>query len=259
MLHVSIHAGRLKEVCAANRLDWLDIGYAKLGAKADYRVALFRVDRGAAPIVDIKLYPRWSASVWDLVVRAIALGLSAQPGPPIEQLPDLTPLEEPIAVPGSKRKKPQLFADAEILSAIVYHQASEGTEDSQVATMQVDRQRARGVYRAKLTEDRRPAVLTEEFLFRPEFLIPCELVARAALMALTGSIKDLPERPSFKMPVHHMVDGVSHVVIRHIPEPARTGFIRFLHKIKQAPANLASTKDAAVPTTLYSEFVEKVA
>jgi hypothetical protein len=51
VLHVSIHAGALKEVCAANRLDWLDIGYAKLGADADYRVALFRVDRGAAPIV----------------------------------------------------------------------------------------------------------------------------------------------------------------------------------------------------------------
>src|ERR1700760_1579987 len=126
MLHVSIHAGPLKEVCAGSRLDWLDIGYGRLGSTADYKVALYQVDKGAAPIVQINKYPRWSASIWDLIVRAIAMGLSAAAQNPQEQFSPHVPRG-----PGKR------FADAESLCAIVQHSAPNGLADRQVGSLRV--------------------------------------------------------------------------------------------------------------------------
>src|ERR1700679_2112033 len=158
MLHVSIHAGPLKEACGANRLDWLAIGTPRLGRGADYRVALFQVGRGPAPIVEIFNYPRWSASAWDLVARAIALGISATEGEPVERLTLLVPpMQAPVKTPGRKRPTPPKFADAESLCALMYHQGTEGTADRQVASMQITRQKKiRGLYKATVREDRRP-------------------------------------------------------------------------------------------------------
>jgi hypothetical protein len=76
MLRVSIHAGPLREISRFNRVDWVDIGYDQLGVLANYKVVLFNVGEGVSSPVRLSSYPRWSASLWDLTARAIALGLS---------------------------------------------------------------------------------------------------------------------------------------------------------------------------------------
>jgi hypothetical protein len=79
MLRVSIHAGPLRDINRFNRVDWLDIGYEKLDAAANYKIVLFNVGKGATPVIPLSNYPRWSASLWDLTARAIALALSPDP------------------------------------------------------------------------------------------------------------------------------------------------------------------------------------
>jgi hypothetical protein len=46
MLRVSIHAGLLRDISRFNRVDWLDIGYEKLDAAANYKIVLFNVGGG---------------------------------------------------------------------------------------------------------------------------------------------------------------------------------------------------------------------
>jgi hypothetical protein len=82
MLRVSIHAGPWQEASVYNRLDWLDIGYHRLKARADYKIVLFKVGEDAMPPVILKSYPRWSESMWDLVAHSIALTLKKYPTPP---------------------------------------------------------------------------------------------------------------------------------------------------------------------------------
>jgi hypothetical protein len=249
MLHVSIHAGPLKEVCAGNRLDWLDIGYGVLGTRADYKVALYQVDKGAAPVVLIKDYPRWSASIWDLIIRAIAMGLSAAMQSPQERFSPHVPRG-----PGKR------FADAESLCAIVQHSSPNGLADRRVGSLQIVRSdRIRGLYRATLAEDRRPDLAAPPFIFKPERLLPCELIARAALMAMTGSLDVVPERPVLMKPLSREVNGTKYVLVGRLPEPVRTGFERFLRKIKRSPIRLPDNTEEGAPHDLYDRFMREVA
>jgi hypothetical protein len=88
MLRVSIHAGPMADISRYNLLAWLDIGYEKLAPIADYKVVLFQSGLGATPPYTLENYPRWSASLWDLTARAIALGLNADERS--ETVPDVT-------------------------------------------------------------------------------------------------------------------------------------------------------------------------
>nr|WP_244112486.1 hypothetical protein [Burkholderia gladioli] len=54
-----------------------DIGRVRSGAHADYQVHLEEGLLGdVGDIATVREYPRWSASVWDLVARCIAAGLN---------------------------------------------------------------------------------------------------------------------------------------------------------------------------------------
>lgn len=54
-----------------------DIGRVRSGAHADYQVTLEEGLLGdVGDIAHVRDYPRWSASVWDLVARAIASALN---------------------------------------------------------------------------------------------------------------------------------------------------------------------------------------
>ena len=46
------------------------------GAHADYECALYSDDLPEPALVTVRRYPRWSATVWDLVARAIAMALN---------------------------------------------------------------------------------------------------------------------------------------------------------------------------------------
>ena len=184
MIHVSIHAGRLDEVSRNNRQDWLDIGYEKLDAAADYKIVAFSVGEGATPPMTLKSYPRWSASLWDLVARSIALSRSGDPANPQEQLP--------VIASGGRR-----CAFATAVSAVIEHHPTRGTAGRRLASMEiVKHKRTRGVYRATVEEDLQPPSSTIPFLFTPAFLRPAELVLHAALVHLQGNALALPPRPA---------------------------------------------------------------
>ncbi|WP_338019380.1 hypothetical protein [Paraburkholderia tagetis] len=69
-----------------------DIGRVKDGALADYQVDLQEDLLGdVGDMAFVRSYPRWSASVWDLVARCIAAALSGgrEELPPRPVLPDV--------------------------------------------------------------------------------------------------------------------------------------------------------------------------
>lgn len=60
------------------KLGELHIGNVGGGALADYECVLYGDDLPGPVRARVRRYPRWSASVWDLVGRAIAQSLSGQ-------------------------------------------------------------------------------------------------------------------------------------------------------------------------------------
>ena len=73
MLKVTLHNSTPSRASDRNVLGRLDIGYAKLDARADYKAVMFIAGVGEQRPVQLLDYPRWSASVWDLVTRVLAL------------------------------------------------------------------------------------------------------------------------------------------------------------------------------------------
>ena len=245
MLRVNIHAGPLAAVSRFNRTDWVDIGYERLAALADYKVVLFNVDVGATPPVFLRNYPRWSASLWDLVARAIARALDGT-----------AELAHDVAPPLETSARRYAFADA--LSAIIEHAPAGGSSGRRLGALEIVRhRRARGVYRARVEEDLQPARSTLPFEFRPRVLRPAELVLRAALLRLWGQLATLPPRPALFLPPARMVDGKPYVSIRRLPEPARTGFLRWLQRCSEPPLGAPGAPDGLAPETMYTLFLRE--
>jgi len=108
MLKVSIHAGPSEAVSRFNLLGWLDIGYEKLAPVADYKTFLFQSGVGASLPTSIYAYPRWSASLWDLTARAIALGLRTELDCLTEEVPTV-------------QREGKAFAFAKQICALIEH------------------------------------------------------------------------------------------------------------------------------------------
>lgn len=244
MIHVSIHAGRLSGISRFNRLDWLDIAYERLNAQADYKVVLFRVGEGATPPIDLKDYPRWSGSLWDLVARAIVLATPGETAPASEALPPYDP-----------QTKRYGYADA--LSAVIQYKPTIGTAARQLASMEIREASAPGIYRVTVSEDLLPSHSALPFTFRPKYLSPSELVARAAAMALHGDSQSLPSRPALQIPKSREIDGEPMVVIHRLREPARTGFLRWLHKAGRPVKEVAGARDGAASEALFLKFLQE--
>lgn len=71
MLRVTLHSGESTKRSLSNQMAVLDIAYARREAVADYLVAYSARNRGEVEPDRILEYPRWSASLWDLVARAL--------------------------------------------------------------------------------------------------------------------------------------------------------------------------------------------
>ncbi len=245
MLRVSIHAGPLAAVSRFNRIDWVDIGYERLDALADYKVAHFSIDQGAASPVLLRNYPRWSSSLWDLVARAIAKALSPTP----EARDDVAP---PMEAP----KPGAAFADA--VSAVIEHAPLAGRPGRRLGAMEVLRHpRTRAIYRARVDEDLQPSLSTLPFAFAPRVLCPAELVMRAAMMRVSGQAVAMPPRPALCLPTPRLVDGKPYVAVRQLPEPARTGFLRWLHHHSEAPRQMKDAPDGLAPEAMFTLFLQK--
>jgi hypothetical protein len=115
----------------------------------------------------------------------------------------------------------------------------------------------RCTYLAKATEDvlgDRPAA---EFDFATRFLRPAELALRAISALLYPGATQLPPVPSLYIPDTILVNGKEHVLIEEIREPAKTGFLRWVHR-----TGMALTKDPAAPAAsvhqeVYGRFLQE--
>lgn len=244
MLRVNIHAGRYEDASQGNLTDWIDIAYERQNVVADYKVLLFCTGVGAKDPYVLKSYPRWSTSLWDLVARAIAISLMPGTNPDGGEL-------APVV-------RGKHVAYAEKMCAILRYTTTVGAKERELGSMQIRRfKKGRGVYQATLHEDLQPSRSALPFVFAPSFLRPAELVLRAATVALTGDHARLPPRPPLQMPRTEIVSGTKHVPIHRLREPARTGFLRWLHAQGRAPAAHPGARLGIVPDADFQKFLKQ--
>jgi hypothetical protein len=244
MLRVNIHAGRYEHAAQGNLTDWVDIAYERQAAVSDYKVVLFCTGVGAKDVCVLKNYPRWSTSLWDLVARAIAIAL----------MPGTNPDGGELA-PVVRGKR---VAFAEEMCAILRYTTAAGAKERELGSMQIRRfKKGRGVYQATLHEDLQPSRSALPFVFAPSFLRPAELILRAATVALTGDHARLPPRPPLQMPRTEMVGGKKYVPIHRLREPARTGFLRWLHAQGREPDAHADARLGIVSDADFQKFLKQ--
>jgi hypothetical protein len=245
MLRLTVHTGLPSQASRYNRTDWLDIGYDDLNPMANYKIVLFQAGIGAGDPVILWDYPRWSASLWDLAARSIAVALWP---PPAGQIESVLPAEHAQ----SKR-----FAFADNTTAIIEHLPAHGTASRQLATMLITHgKKARGVYGASVDEDLRERRTVAPFLFAPAVLRPIELVLRTSLFMLHGSIDALPARPKLIVPPFDEEAGKKYLRLSRLTEPQRSGLVRWIRKQGWRPQVDPSYPAGRVPEEWYSKFMQ---
>lgn len=226
MLKVTLHAGPSDKASKFNRLDWLDIAYERLSPVADYKIVLFQDGFGAFEQVVLQEYPRWSGSLWDLVLRSILLShnnhmLSLKPtGDGVIHLHRSLGEKFLEVEQGDKR-----FAYARHLSALITHYPGmQGSIVRQIGTCDIAMSKAKGHYTAAFNEHAGPSRVTELYCFKPLIIDASYHLANAISMALAGTQFTVPTRPRLNMPAAELIGKVSHIRFKDIQEPARTGF-----------------------------------
>ncbi len=209
MLKVFLHSCAPGGVSAFNRLGRLDIGYDKLDAYADYKVILQQAGIGEFPPAKLKGYPRWSASIWDLVARSVCLSLWQE-----EVLPPV----------GLARRG----AYTEHLTAMVEHWP-DGFETgrSTVGMASIRMLRKKCHYVASFEDDILGEQHSSEFVHTPDALSPWDLLARAYAWTC-HEIFRLPARPEIYTKLTVEENGQTLVPLEMVKEPARTGLSRWM-------------------------------
>jgi hypothetical protein len=244
MLRLTVHNGLPSQASRYNRTDWLDIGYEKLNSFADYKIVLFQAGIGARDAVMLRGYPRWSASLWDLIARSIALALF----PP--------PAGQPESVPPAEHAQGKRIAFADHTTAIVEYLPVHGTATRQVATMLITHsKKARGIYEASVDEDLYERRIAAPFLFAPCVIRPVELVLRTALSVLHANIDALPARPRPSVPPIDEEAGKKYVRLSRLAEPQRSGLARWIQKRGWRPQVDPRYPAGRVPEAWYAEFM----
>jgi len=238
VLKVFLHNGPLDTVSPFNLLGRLDIGYENLDIHADYKAILTMSTAGELPPVRLLGYPRWTASVWDLVMRTIALALHGE-----EAFPALDFVRR--------------GAFAQQLTAIVQHWP-DGEEQgrSTVGTAQIRMLRKRCRYVATFEDDILGTQTSTEFTHTPDVLVPWDLVARAYAWAGHGRAS-LPPRPSLYMPIPFEQDGQVVVALDTVKEPARTGLHRWMLNKGVAAVGATAFSCPCIKEADYVRFLQK--
>ncbi len=243
MLKISIHAGPVAKAQRFNLVAWLDIGYEKLAPVADYKVVLFQSGLGATAPLALNKYPRWSASLWGLVARAIALGLNTIS--PSEVVPTLT-----------LKRKSSAFA-TELCAFIEHFPGGDSNKRSTLGTLSLKQDGTkRGTYRAKFEEHTMPVYLTGMFDFKVDHLRPAELVLHACLHRLNNKA-EMPPRPGLCVPSTIEVNGENYVPIHRLVEPAQSGFPLWLQRMGISPIEHAKAPLGLALESLYVSFLHK--
>lgn len=245
MLRVSIHAGPLAKASRFNLVAWLDIAYDRLDPIANYKTVLFETGIGATMPASLTGYPRWSASLWDLTARALALGLSHDQDNPTEDVPEL--------IAGDSKR----FAFARHISAQITHTPAAGTHRKNLGSVEIGQVgRTRGTYVARFDEHTMPRQVTDPFMFAPAYLRTPELLLHACLVRLSGS-HEMPPRPELCVPEAVEKDGLRYVAIHDLVEPARTGFADWLCRFSEPPIEHEGAPLGIAPESMYVQFLRE--
>jgi len=239
MLSVSLHASSPDKASRFNRLARLDIVYERLSPVADYKVALLERNCDPQPPRRLTNYPRWSSSLWDLVARSISISLPEE-RPTTECVP---PIE-----PGGKKSAFILE-----MCAILEHASNDTRNTLGLAHIRRDR-RCRGRYTASFEEHTVKPYRTEAFPFAPAFFRPSELLLHACLHRLTGEAA-MPARPGLCSPKPVDINGVAHIQIHELVEPARTGFRTWLSFFSEPASEYPGAPLGVAPEEMYVKFL----
>lgn len=240
MLKVTLHAATPRAVSARNLLGRLDIGYATLDAVADYKGVMLSVGMGEHAPVTLKGYPRWSASIWDLVARMACLSLSHRE--------EVWPADIPNARTG---------AFIENLTAVVEHWPDGfDTRRSSVGTAHLAMTSTRCNYRATFTDDILGTETSDVFRHTPKVLTPWDLLVRAYAWTTTGSFV-LPARPTLYTPIPIAHGSESFVCLDTVAEPARTGCYRWMAKRGVPETELPVVDGPCIPEARFVEFLRR--
>ncbi len=237
MLKVSLHFATPATVSPENILGRLDIGYDRLDAMADYKAVLSITGEGENAPIQIKDYPRWSASVWDLVARAICKS--------IHHGEHITPVDT---------KAVRQFAFIDNMTALIEHWPDGlDTRRSTIGTAHIQMLSRRGNYRATLGTDVAGDLRTSTiFAHRPRRLEPWDLLARAYAWTFNEGA-DLPPRPRLYVPIPIRDGPQSLVSLDTVSEPSYSGIMKWLTK-----RNFETVRSDVVdgPCVLESQFVQ---
>lgn len=213
MLKVTLHYATPAGVSARNLLGRLDIAYARLDALADYKAVLFANGAGATLPVQLLGYPRWSASIWDLVARAVCLSLN---GGEVFPPGDLT------------TGRGGAFIDD--MTAVIEHWPDGGdNRRATIGTAHISMRKRRCQYIASFEDDILGQRESSVFIHRPDGLNPWDLLARAYAWT-AGERFELPARPSLYTPIPVQQGLDSFVPLNTVQEPALTGIRRWLRR-----------------------------
>lgn len=239
MIKVTLHAGGVAGASLFNMLGKLDFGYEKLDAVADYKAELFACGVGAYPMAFIKDYPRWSASIWDLVARIVCQSLYLR-----EELPEL---------PWDWSTKDRAYARK--MSAVVEHWADgEQTRRARIGTAEITMGTRRCNYTCVLWDDLTGERESEMFRHAPEVLTHWDLLCRAINWTDHGQWQ-LPARPPLLLPTTFEHEGATLVSLGKLRQPARDGIRRWLADQELRAREVADMPSGAVDEGTFTRFL----
>lgn len=240
MLKLYIHGSLPEKVSPLNCLGRLDIGYDKLDAHADYKLVMTTAGLGESSPAKLENYPRWSASMWDLVIRGVCLCLNRREA--------VWPAELP-------RKRKGAFMDN--LSAVVEHWPDGfETRRAVVGRAHIQRRHRNCRYVARFEDDILGARESTAFVHTPEGLSPWDLLSRAYAWTESGSFV-LHPRPTLYTPIPVTCGTESYVSLETVSEPARTGIFRWMARRGDKPAVVEGLLGPCVPESHFVTFLRR--
>ena len=240
MLKVTLHTSSPRNATASNRIGALDIAYDKLAARATYKAIMWTAGVGEYASARIENYPRWSASIWDLIVRIVCLCISSEEA--------VCPAEIPNARTGAYTRE---------LGIIVEHWPDGfDIRRTQVGTAHIRMCTRRCNYRATFTDDILGERSTDVFRHTPKRLNSWDLLTRA-YAHMTTSSSALPPRPELYKPIPIAVGKSSYVHLDTVREPARMGCYRWLEKRAVKPTEVEGIEGPCITETQFVDFLEK--
>lgn len=238
MLKVSLHACKPGKETSTNVLGRMDIAYEVLQAEASYKSATYVAGVGELPMSFITNYPRWSASLWDLVARLVCLTFNQ-----VEAL-------EPEEIAPSKRP-----AFIENMSAVIAHWP-DGLNKSvaQIATATITMHKRKGHYSAVFSSDLESDFGSLLFVHKPAGIQAWDLLARAYAHASNGRFA-LPPRPDLCLPIPIEENGKSYVAVDTLPTVTRNGLARWMTRTQRPFSKVSIVSSECVSEEEFVDFL----